>query len=292
MAFGMHLVHTPFHSVTASHPYSRPGELTDCGRETTLALGTRLRKLYVDQLRFLPPSLGHQNEYYLRATPVERALESLQQVFVGLYPTPFRDLSALPIIHSRSPADENLFPNEANCRRFAQLTRAFAKAAAEKWNDSPEMEYLQQKIGKWMPGGEQVKVDSHPRLSGLFDSINTTLVHGPQTRLPDEFYEDEVRRILNDINVDEWFRGYKESTEFRRLGISSLLEDIKTRVVAVSKGESAIKLALMGCHDTTIVSESIIEYRWKILTEYHRLDCSPHSEVSTISGRHSLRRSQ
>ncbi|KAF8247060.1 phosphoglycerate mutase-like protein [Wilcoxina mikolae CBS 423.85] len=229
-----------------------PGELTDRGRETTLALGTRLRKLYVDQLRFLPPSLGHQNEYYLRATPVVRALESLQQVFIGLYPAPFRDPSAFPIMHTRSPAEENLFPNESNCRRFAQLARAFAKAAEEKWNDSPEMDHLQQKIGNWMPPGERVKVDGHPRLSGVYDSVNTTLAHGPQTRLPDEFYEDEVRRILNDINVDEWFRGYKESSEFRRLGVGSLLQDVKTRIVAVTKGESNIKLALMGCHDTTI----------------------------------------
>jgi acid phosphatase len=61
----------------------------------------------------------------------------------------------------------------------------------------------------------------------------------------------EVRRILNDINVDEWFRGYSQSSEYRRLGVGRLLGDIKDRALqAVSGGDT--KLALMGCHDTTL----------------------------------------
>lgn len=226
------------------------GELTDLGRTTTLALGSRLRALYVDHLGFLPTDLDAPETYYLRATPIVRALESMQQVFTGLYPASVANPP--PIVHTRNPADENLFPNEASCRRFRQLGRAFADMAAKRWNNSPEMGYLQSKIGKWMPEGERVAVDGHPRLSGLFDSINSTLAHGPETRLPDEFYDPEVRRIINEINVDEWYRGYADSAEFRRLGVGSLLGDISLRAGAVVSGESKIKFALMGCHDTTI----------------------------------------
>lgn len=57
------------------------GELTDKGRETTTSLGRRLRHLYVDQLRFMPPSIDDADTLYLRATPIPRALESLQQAF-------------------------------------------------------------------------------------------------------------------------------------------------------------------------------------------------------------------
>lgn len=42
------------------------GELTDVGRTTTLHLGQRLRKLYVEQLKFLPEDMGTESEYYLR----------------------------------------------------------------------------------------------------------------------------------------------------------------------------------------------------------------------------------
>ena len=42
------------------------GELTDQGRVTTLALGQRLRRLYVDELRFLPKRFEDENLLYIR----------------------------------------------------------------------------------------------------------------------------------------------------------------------------------------------------------------------------------
>ncbi|KAI5857050.1 histidine phosphatase superfamily [Tricharina praecox] len=229
------------------------GQLTDRGRETTLALGHRLRHLYVDQLGFLPSTLAPPEEYYLRSTSIVRALESLQQVFTGLYPASHRPTDVPPpVILARSLQEENLFPNEANCRRFAMLSRAFADVAAKRWNDSPEMALLNSKLGKWMPAGGKVAVDGHPRLSGIMDTVNATLAHGPETRLPGEFYDEDVRRIMNDFNVDEWYRGYAESVEFRRLGVGSLLGDIRDRATAVASGKSQVRLALMGCHDTTL----------------------------------------
>jgi len=42
------------------------GELTDQGRVTTLALGQRLRRLYVDQLGFLPPKFEDDKLLYIR----------------------------------------------------------------------------------------------------------------------------------------------------------------------------------------------------------------------------------
>ncbi|RFU75661.1 histidine acid phosphatase, partial [Trichoderma arundinaceum] len=136
------------------------GMLTDRGRETTYALGTRLRKLYVDHLGFLPASIKDADFLYLRATPIPRALESMQQAFLGLYPPHTRDADFPPLtIISRSPADETLFPNDSNCRRFAALSRAFAQRAAERWNKTDDMDYLTRKLGKWMP-------EDSPRVAG------------------------------------------------------------------------------------------------------------------------------
>ncbi|MDI1487705.1 MAG: hypothetical protein OHK93_006976 [Ramalina farinacea] len=213
------------------------GELTDTGRLTTLALGQRLRRLYVDQLSYMPSAIPDADMIYLRATPMPRALESVQQAFWGLYPPSFRrsrgDEFPPPTVITRAPADETLFPNEANCRRFSQLMKAFGVRAAQRWNGSEEMEYLSGRIGKWMPeemAGE-VKVDGHPRLSGVMDTVNSTLAHGKATRLPGEFYEERVRRIIDMIGVEEWFAGYKESREYRQLGIGSLAGDVVARMV-------------------------------------------------------------
>ena len=112
---------------------SNLGELTDKGRETTLALGERLRHLYVDQLGFMPKIIADADMMYLRATPMPRALESMQQTFCGMYPLTARTASfPPPTVITRTPADETLFPNDSNCRRFSQLSRAFAQRTADR----------------------------------------------------------------------------------------------------------------------------------------------------------------
>ncbi|KAI4230253.1 MAG: hypothetical protein L6R36_000218 [Xanthoria steineri] len=226
----------------------------------------------------MPRIISDADMIYLRATPMPRALDSVQQSFVGMYPSSARTASfPPPTIITRAAADETLFPNEGNCRRFGQLGRAFAQRTADRWNDSKEMDYLNSLISKWMPeGGQRVAVDSHPRLSGIMDTVNSTLAHGPKTRLPSPFYDPKGREIIDKIGTEEWFSGYKESQEYRKLGIGALVGDIVTRMVGSAEGsgndgllevagvdgdlgkgrggESGIKLALSGCHDTTLAA--------------------------------------
>ncbi|KAI1369054.1 histidine phosphatase superfamily [Xylaria arbuscula] len=251
------------------------GMLTDRGRETTFDLGTRLRKLYVERLGFLPPTLPNADSLYLRATPIPRALDSLQETFIGLYPSHTRSPSfPPPTVLLRSPAEETLFPNDGQCRRFAALSRAFAQRTADRWNDTDEMAYLNKLYGKWMPpNSPRVAVDGRPRLSGIMDTINSTLAHGPDTRLPKEFYDAKGRKIIEKIAVDEWFSGYKESQEYRMLGVGGLMGDVVGRMVGSAEHSSAdgeyevgkalkqaadtkaitpIRFGLSGCHDTTL----------------------------------------
>ncbi|KAI5863082.1 histidine acid phosphatase [Durotheca rogersii] len=242
------------------------GMLTDRGRETTFELGVRLRALYVNRLRFLPRLLteADADALYLRATPIPRALESVQEVFTGLYPVEARaPTSHVPAIVTRAPGDETLFPNDSNCRRFAALSRAFAQRAADRWNGTDEMAYLTKLWGKWMPEeSPRVAVDSRPRLSGIMDTINSTLAHGPGTRLPSEFYDPKAREIVDKIGVEEWFAGYKESREYRTLGIGGLLGDIVGRMVGSAEhgapkgaeGVTPVRFGLSGCHDTTLAA--------------------------------------
>ena len=125
-------------------------------------------------------------------------------------------------------------------------------------------------------GSHNVAVDSHPRLSGIMDTINSTLAHGPRTRLPSEFYDSKNREIIDKIGVEEWFSGYAESNEYRTVGIGAQVGDIVARMVGSAEhsssdgrseigggggdagsgkgGVKAIKFALSGCHDTTLAA--------------------------------------
>ncbi|KAJ4392180.1 hypothetical protein N0V93_005805 [Gnomoniopsis smithogilvyi] len=244
------------------------GMLTDKGRLTTLELGERLRALYVDRLGFLPKTIDSPDLIYLRATPVPRALESMQQAFEGLYPTSSRPANfPPPTILTRALADETLLPNDGSCRRLAVLSQAFGQRTADRWNSSGEMAYLTKVYGKWMPEGK-VAVDGKPRLSGLMDTVNATDAHGPETRLPKEFYDPKARAIIEKIGVEEWFSGFKESQEYRTLGIGGLMGDITARMVgrvehSPADGEyelmrtsgqalTPVKFGLSGTHDTTL----------------------------------------
>lgn len=215
----------------------------------------------------MPRLLDNADIIYFRATPIPRALESVQQTFWGMYP-PNSRIAAFPqpTIITRTPSDETLYPNDSNCRRFGQLSRAFAQRAADKWNKSTEMDYLTKLIGKWMPDGQPVAVDSHPRLSGIMDTINATLAHGPETRLPSEFYDERGRDIIDKIGVEEWFAGYEESQEYRVVGIGGLVGDICSRMVANAEDtgkmkieepqnyDNQVKFGMSGCHDTTLAA--------------------------------------
>lgn len=127
-----------------------------------------------------------------------------------------------------------------------------------------------------MPDESRVQVDSHPRLSGIMDTINSTLGHGPATRLPSPFYDPKGRDIIERIGVEEWFSGFSESNEYRKVGIGALAGDIVARMVGnVEKsgndglleiggedesqgagrgGEKEIKFGLSGCHDTSLAA--------------------------------------
>ena len=139
------------------------------------------------------------------------------------------------------------------------------------------MAYLNKLYSKWMPvNSKDVAVDGHPRLSGIMDTVNSTLAHGPATRLPSEFYDEKGREILEKIGVEEWFQGYNESQEYRTVGIGALVGDVVSRMVGHIRqkggdgvieiggktgkpstgrgGEKAIKFAMSGCHDTTLAA--------------------------------------
>lgn len=156
------------------------------------------------------------------------------------------------------------------------------------------MAYLNRKLGKYMPEtSPTVAVDGKPRLSGIMDSLNATLAHGPDTMLPAEFHDAQVRQVIDKIACDEWFDGYKESREYRMLGIGSLAAEMVARMCAAAavggrqqqllqtSGDSlnsrtsalgSPQLWLAGAHDTTLAgmlaSLGAFDDRWPPYTSH------------------------
>ncbi|KAE8144385.1 phosphoglycerate mutase-like protein [Aspergillus avenaceus] len=206
------------------------GELTDQGRRQMVSLGKQLRQLYVDQLKLLPPLLTDARTVSFRSSPYLRALDSLQHVVWGLFPPSARSASfGLPLIVMRSPEDETLLPNEDFCKRFIEMSKAYARRTADQWNESSEMTYLNSLLRKYMPS----------------------------QKLPDEFYSSKVADIIDKIAYEEEFGAYHESREMRRVGIGALLGDVTERLVAhanhsATTGDTNQKLFLAGSHDSTL----------------------------------------
>lgn len=149
------------------------------------------------------------------------------------------------------------------------------------------MKYLSSLLSTWMPDG-RVAVDSHPRLTGILDTVNSTLAHGPQTRLPSKFYDEKGLYIMEKIGCEEWFSGYQENEEYRKVGIGPLVGDIVGRMLGalesnggsknlgaanagVEEGDK-VRFALSGCHDTTLAgllsSYGAFDNKWPPYTSH------------------------
>lgn len=159
---------------------------------------------------------------YLRATRIPQALESLQGALCGIYPQQNQSASfPPPAIVWRAGTEETLSSNNSDCKRFVYMARAFKKRTADRWDKTQDMDYLNSLIGEWMPeDSKRVAIDSHPSLSGIWDTVSSTLAHGPKTRLPKEFYDQKGMAIMNRVLIEESFSGYMVNlTNIERLGL-------------------------------------------------------------------------
>lgn len=179
----------------------------------------------------LPKHLSDPGTLYVRTTAVPRALKSVQQILQGLYPGVTNRTLAPWDIFIRTSVEETLYLNTKSCARLAELTQAFAQRAAEEWTGSDDIRYISKKLGKWMHDNKPLTVDSRPRMSAVMDTINAKLAHGPDTRLPDEFYDERVRKVIERIEVDEKFRGYAVSREFRMLVVGELAGNMVVKMI-------------------------------------------------------------
>ncbi|WBW70794.1 acid phosphatase [Schizosaccharomyces osmophilus] len=269
------------------------GELTDIGRITTRNLGEYLRERYINKLGFLPDRIQNANGIYMRATPMTRALESLEHVFAGLYPDEKRQ-GVVPTIYTRNWSHENLLPNENNCPRLVQLYEEFAERAAKIY-DPLLAGRASEMMSQFMNGQSVRVVSSHPRLSGLLDTINAAI--GNRLELHPNLVDEQWLRDSAQAVSEEWFGGYKVSNLMRQLGAGSLLNDLfmrmENQVKADKSGAPSDRLALYGAHDVTLAailaSLDAFDYQWPPFTSHLELelfkDTSDEASPKAIAGK-------
>ena len=78
-----------------------------------MALGSRLRFYYIDQLKLMGQTLLPQS-LYIRSTDYSRTIESVQYLLGGLYPQKNRHEGQDLQIHVRDYKDETMIPH-TNC---------------------------------------------------------------------------------------------------------------------------------------------------------------------------------
>ncbi|CAD6899369.1 unnamed protein product [Tilletia controversa] len=238
-----------------------PGELTNLGRMSSYEIGQKLRALYSDRLHFLPESVTAQDQelFVFRSTNMSRTVETCQQVVSGMLPSQARSANPaggvfIPRIHVRNFLTETLIPNTLGCSRFRQLDRHYAEKAATTHNST--LEPLDATLSPHNDG-QPIRVDGHPRLSGLLDTIRAAQAHG--FPVPDAFMAPKTVELANKALLAEWFSGYNDpdpqrALEYRRLSMSRLFSELQTRLDSKAKQpeKDALRLGIYSTHDTTL----------------------------------------
>jgi acid phosphatase len=155
--------------------------------------------------------------------------------------------------HARNSngTDENLLPNTFGCARLRVLDGQFAAFAA-----SQHASHLATFDAAVAPhcDGTLPRVDGHPRLNGIVDTIRAAQAHA--LPVPKVFERPDVVEAFETAVVDEWFTGYKAQDEalrkqYRRLAMGRLLGDLQGRMQSkAEKGEQEkLKLALYSARE-------------------------------------------
>jgi hypothetical protein len=115
-----------------------------------------------------------------RTSHIQRTIESLTQVFTGLYPKD--KATAVPNFHLRLVHQENLYPNDDFCAfslfglladysHLKRLSEDYSVKAAKEWD--PKLKISSQVLQKWIPDG--ISVNGRPKATGILDTINSSL---------------------------------------------------------------------------------------------------------------------
>ncbi|XP_044141680.1 lysophosphatidic acid phosphatase type 6 [Bufo gargarizans] len=143
-----------------------PGQLTTIGMEQMFSLGARLRRLYMEERRFLSP-VFNPSEVYVRSTNIVRNVESSRCLLAGL----FQQKQDGPVtIVTTEANDEILYPNYQGCKELKVLTSGRMPLASSQ----PGMTDVLKKLNQDLNINTTKQVDFFL----LLDNLLAEQVHG------------------------------------------------------------------------------------------------------------------
>lgn len=194
------------------------------------------------------------------------------------------------IFFCRNGIVENLLPNTFGCSRLRDLDREFSKLAASIHN--PLLSSLDDKISPQIEGALS-RVDGHPRLNGILDTVRASKAHG--LTIPAVFEDEKVMNQVERAVVDEWFIGYRAEDvsvrqQYRRLAMGRFLKELSNRVnEKVSKPSTPLKLAIYSAHDTSLAgllsSLDVFDNHWPAFTASFGLELFEKPKPQGLLGR-------
>ena len=226
-----------------------PGQLTPRGMREEYNLGLKLRKRYVDQLKFLSHDYKDKSIYAYTGNG-NRTIESALCLLMGLYPPglgpkTFQNKNALPyrfqVIPLRTVSENTQHTNYKNA-----LKKYFFTSADWK-NKNKQLQPYYKEWGKTF----DYKIHSLIDIKIIADTL--LCAKNQQLTLPDGLTKKQAELIIDTSN---WINTY----QFKNLQVAyiisgQLLNNIVKKLQKATKGEKQYKVVYFSGHDLNLLAQ-------------------------------------